>query len=402
MSGTDDLPQRWKDLLEKYVSGNCTREELAELLHLVKKEDNPGELSLILRTYWERSKPLPAEPQTDIDLKFSLLMEQAKKEEAEMVPPPSRSWRFRLRWAAAAMVIGLACTTTWLLWRPTLHTHTVRTAAVHPKPPEIFPSHDKAVLTLANGSTILLDSTQNGTITTQGTTKVLQRNGALAYDKQRNPASTLLYNSVSTPKGGQYRLVLADGTKVWLNAASSLRFPTAFPDSARRIELTGEAYFEVAKNRRAPFTVQVNNMAVTVLGTHFNLNSYDDESMIRTTLLEGSVRISGRHASATIRPGEQAQFDRSESIVILPGADLEEAVAWKDGQFRFARADIYAIMRQLQRWYDIDVKYAGTIPSHFVGAIPRTVPLSQVLSMLQLTGRIRFDIQNTTITVRPA
>jgi transmembrane sensor len=223
----------------------------------------------------------------------------------------------------------------------------------------------------------------------------------LSYNTLKNKSSEVVYNTISTPRGGQYQLMLADGSKVWLNAASSLRFPASFVGKERKVELLGEAYFEVAKNAKMPFKVKVNGMEVEVLGTHFNINSYENESTIRTTLLEGSVKINKNNSSSLLKPGQQAQMNKAGEIKIINDADVEEAIAWKEGKFQFDRADIHDIMRQLTRWYDVDVEYKGTVSSHFGGTISRDVNLSQVLNMLHLTGEVKFQVEDRKVVVMP-
>ena len=197
-------------------------------------------------------------------------------------------------------------------------------------------------------------------------------------------------------------MVLADGSKVWLNAASSLRFPAAFTGKERKVELMGEGYFEVAKNASMPFKVEVNGMEVEVLGTHFNINSYNDEPAIRTTLLEGSVKINKNNTTSLLKPGQQAEVNSAGEVRIINDAGIDEAVAWKNGKFQFDRADIYAVMRQIARWYDVDIEYKGAaIRSHFGGTISRNVNLSQVLNMLHLTGEVKCEVNGKKIMVMP-
>lgn len=266
---------------------------------------------------------------------------------------------------------------------------------------DVNPGENKAVLTLADGSSIILDSNRNGTLATQGNTKILKLNGMVSYNNLSKKNNTVLYNTISTPRGGQYQLVLSDGSKVWLNAASSLRFPASFSGKERKVELQGEAYFEVAKNAAMPFKVKTNGMEVEVLGTHFNINSYEDESAIRTTLLEGSIKINKRGSSSLLKPGEQALLNKKGEIKIINHADVEEAIAWKEGKFQFDKADIHAVMRQIARWYDVDVDYQGSVASHFGGTISRNVNLSQVLNMLHLTGEVKFEIKDRKVVVMP-
>lgn len=269
---------------------------------------------------------------------------------------------------------------------------------------DIAPGGNKAVLILANGSSIVLDSVQNGTLTQQGSVKVVKLdNGKLIYEKDENTNDVAVqYNTISTPRGGQYQLVLVDGSKVWLNATSSIRFPTSFAGKERDVEITGEAYFEVAHNAEMPFHVKVNGMDVAVLGTHFNINAYDDEEVMKTTLLEGSIKVSQGNKSALIAPGEQAQIaEKTDKIEIKRNVDLDEIVAWKNGKFLFQNADIYSIMRQLERWYNITVSYEGNITNEeFVGVISRNVNISQILSMLERTGAVKFEIEGKKIIVQ--
>ncbi|MEO6837935.1 MAG: FecR family protein [Ginsengibacter sp.] len=269
---------------------------------------------------------------------------------------------------------------------------------------DIAPGGNKAILTLANGSSIVLDSVENGTLTQQDSAKVVKlANGKLIYQKDKNTNIVAIqYNTISTPRGGQYQLVLADGSKIWLDAASSIRFPTSFTGKERDVQITGEVYFEVAHNAEMPFHVKVNGMDVAVLGTHFNINAYDDEGVMKTTLLEGSVKVSQGNKSALITPGEQAQIaDKSDKIEIKRNVDLEEIVAWKNGKFLFQDADIHIIMRQLERWYNITVSYReNTTNEQFVGVISRDVPISQILNMLEKTGAVKFEIEGRKIIVK--
>jgi transmembrane sensor len=272
------------------------------------------------------------------------------------------------------------------------------------KKTDIAPGGNKAVLTLANGSTIILDSAQNGTLSSQGNIKIIKLDdGQLAYDKSAVSGNTeLLYNTISTPKGGQYQLTLSDGSKVWLNAASSLRFPASFSDDERKVELTGEGYFEVAHNAAKPFIVTKNNVEIKVLGTHFNVNAYDDENSMKVTLLEGSVKVSKGNESTVISPGQQARISNLEKkIDVKKNVDLDEVIAWKNGLFQFDQANIKTIMRQIARWYDVDVVFEGKIPEVlFGGKISRDVNVSQVLKVLQ-EGGIHFRVEGKKIIVTP-
>jgi ferric-dicitrate binding protein FerR (iron transport regulator) len=317
---------------------------------------------------------------------------------------PVRRIRWR-RWAAAAAVLVVLLGAGWLyLFRPL----PAPAIALQPKKTipaaEIVPGRNMAILTLADGSTVVLDSAANGTISQQGNIKVLKLNGQLQYaqaDNKTLPAE-MVYNTISTPRGGQYQVILADGTKVWLNAASSLRYPASFAGATRDVEITGEAYFEVAQNKTIPFRVKAGGSLVQVLGTHFNINAYDDENTVSTTLLEGSVKVIKNNAVAVLTPGEQAQLDKNGHLALLHDVNVEEVTAWKDGFFQFNYADLSSVMRQLSRWYDVDVEYKGQPDAsiQFNGKLGRDLRLQQVLKVLQ-RSEVNFNIQGRKIIVIP-
>lgn len=277
---------------------------------------------------------------------------------------------------------------------------------------DIPPGTNKATLTLADGSIIVLDSTKHGQIARQQNIVIKEdENGKVVYEPANAsetsespatpaPAETIAMNILATPRGGQYQVVLPDGTKVWLNAASSLKYPATFTGSERRVELTGEAYFEVAKDPSKPFNVKTASQTVTVLGTHFNINSYTDEGTTKTTLLEGSVRVTNNAGqSVKIIPGEQA-INTLSYINVNANANVDEAIAWKNGKFMFNNTDLQTIMRQLSRWYDVDVEYQGkAAQKHYMGRISRNVPVSQIFEILKTSG-LNFTINGRKIIVK--
>jgi len=265
---------------------------------------------------------------------------------------------------------------------------------------DIAPGSNKAILTLANGKQVLLTGAHNGRLATQGST-VINKNadGEVIYQQGTAASKNVDYNTMSTPRGGQYKLTLADGTSVWLNSASSIRYPTAFNGAERIVEVSGEAYFEVAHNASKPFKVQSGSQTVQVLGTHFNVNAYTDEPVIKTTLLEGSVSISSGVENTLIRPGEQAVFDRH--LFKVTQADIEDEMAWKNGMFRFTNENLESIMRKVSRWYDVDVVYedneARQLP--LTGIITHFTNVSKVLHMLELTRQVHFKVTGKKIIV---
>ncbi|WP_183578408.1 FecR family protein [Mucilaginibacter sp. X5P1] len=276
-------------------------------------------------------------------------------------------------------------------------------AAAKPVKNDLPPGGNKAILTLANGSTVVLTDAKNGKLASQGGVVVSKTaDGQIKYagSGQSISSNTLVYNTATTPKGGQYQFILSDGTKVWLNSASSIKYPVNFIGNERRVELTGEAYFEVAHNAAKPFRVVSSGQTVEVLGTHFNINAYADESAVKTTLLQGSVKVSSADGSSVIKPGEQAQFNNGK-INVVSGVDLDAAVAWKNGLFYFEDSNIQEVMRQFARWYDVDVKYEGELSArHFAGEIPRNINATQMLDILSFK-KIHYKLQGKTIIVMP-
>ena len=268
---------------------------------------------------------------------------------------------------------------------------------------DITPIREGAILTLSNGKQIVLDSTK-GNIANEAGVSVINKDGRIVYNqsKTREPESEIFYNIISTPRGKQYQLTLQDGSKIWLNAASSIRFPAVFTGKERRVEITGEAYLEVVHNDAKPFIVSVNNMQVEVLGTHFNINSYNDDGYTKTTLLQGKVRTTSNGRMAILKPGQQAQISQSasEPIKVVDDVDLEEVMAWKNGIFRFNNSNIQSIMKQVERWYDVDVAYqVPTENLNFSGYVGKKENVSQILKIMELTGLVHFKIEGRTITV---
>jgi transmembrane sensor len=269
---------------------------------------------------------------------------------------------------------------------------------------DIAPGSNKAILTLANGTKINLNDAANGQLTAHSGIKILKTaDGQLIY---KVTDVNILYdnikpNNVTTPNGGQWQVHLSDGTKVWLNSASSLTYPSSFDKQKdRRVQLTGEAYFEVAKDKAHPFIVLTDQQEVEVLGTHFNINSYNDEPAVKTTLLEGSVKVITKTSQNIkfLSPGQQAVL--ANNILVVGQANMEEAVAWKNGYFRFNDEDIQSIMRKLSRWYNIDVVYQGDISKEGLnGKVSRFKNISQVLKALEATKTVHFKVEGRRVTV---
>lgn len=271
---------------------------------------------------------------------------------------------------------------------------------------ELKPGKNRAILKLSDGSEIVLNETKDGFVKYDGNAKINKQNDLLSY-KSGDNTNESVFNMIYTPKGGQYKVELEDGTKVWLNAASSLRFPTVFNDDKRVVELQGEAYFEVAKNKNKPFKVLVNDashhkkMEVEVLGTHFNIQAYHNEDF-KTTLVEGAVKVNNQSQNSFIlTPGEQSTLSSKSEKLVVKKANVKEALAWKNGLFIFDKEHIYTIMNKISRWYDVEIVYEGNMENkEFVGTISRDESLSEVLKTLELTGTIKFKVEGRKVIVK--
>jgi transmembrane sensor len=390
------------ELADKWISGSITEPEKQELFAWYARFDDS---ELLLEPEYE---PVIRA------LKQEMLVVIRQRITADTSPPakqePPRAGRIQwLRVAAAAVLIGAVATTAMVVVGHKTRIAATAAKSQSPAAGDIQPGSDKATLTLADGSNIALDSLHTGSITQQGNAQVLKlADGRLKYKAlEGTGAIAVAYNVLSTPKGGQYRLTLPDGSQVWLNAASSIRYPTAFSGAERKVEITGEAYFEIAQNPAMPFRVQTVNhlgdadpMTIQVLGTHFNVNAYADEDEVRTTLLEGAVRIKKGNSSGLLKPGQQAQLHKNGAIDLIADADVEQAIAWKNGVFEFDGEELPVIMRQIARWYDVDVVYEGKIPSDpFTGRVSRNTTLSGVLKILKLSD-IELTVSNNKIIVR--
>lgn len=271
---------------------------------------------------------------------------------------------------------------------------------------DVAPGGNNAVLTLANGTKIVLNSASSGRIAQQGHSDINKvQDGVLVYDasKRDDNADTtdarLAKNTITTPKGGQYQVVLPDGSKVWLNSVSSLTFPASFTGKERNVKLTGEAYFEVEKNKEKPFIVDASGTQVKVLGTHFDIMAYQDENSVNATLLEGSVKVTHRNESKIITPGQMA---RVTDNIQISSVNINHVVAWKNGKFAFSGEKLESIMRKISRWYNVDVVYSGSITRQtFIGSVSKYKNVSEVLKVLELTDLVHFKVEGRRITVMP-
>jgi transmembrane sensor len=382
------LVSMFKTLLEKYFNGTATAEEISALEELLAQSAHDADLDAALKDLWHDFTPDTGLLPQRADELFAEITQRKK-----VVPVRQRIW-----WPAAAIItILLMAGGAKLLFKKT--NHIIPVAAFKN---DVAPGGNHAVLTLADGRQITLDSAGNGTLGKQGASVIIKLNsGQLAYQEDGTNPQQVSYNKIATPRGGQFQVVLPDGTKVWMNAASSLRFPTAFTGKDRQVELTGEAYFEVTKDPLKPFIINVNRMKIAVLGTAFNVMSYPDEKNIETTLIEGSVNISADGHSRQLQPGEQAQLSADGNMQLIKEPDIESTLAWKNGYFQFNKADLQSVMRQLARWYDIEVVYKDQVPDFmFVGQLDKNANLSVILKILE-RSQVHFSVEGKRITVMP-
>jgi len=334
---------------------------------------------------------------------FRRLAEGGRKEvNVVEAPAGKKTW---YRYAAAAAVLILLSVAGYLVFKPTSQQVSKTENNQKPSISNIPPGRDGAILTLGDGKQILLDSAVNGQLAVQGQTTITRKDGQISYRASDQQQGKVEFNTTSTPRGRQYKLQLSDGTAIWLNAASSVTYPTLFTGPKREVSITGEVYLEVAPNKSKPFVVHVanNNTNIEVLGTRFTVNAYNDEPYMKTTLLAGSIKLTaqvqGKNTNTILRPGQQTRVSH-ENLEVIKEANTEEAVAFINGFFYFNKADIKTVMRQLEKWYDIQVNFAQPVSNKtFDGEIQRSLALPVVLKMLERSG-VQFSMEGNRVQVK--
>lgn len=403
------------ELLKRYLQGKCTLAEKKLVADFLADPDHTAVLHRLMETettfLWDR--PEEVEP---IDAAKISEWQQRLKErigpvqpmvQAEETQPPVKSkivaiGKRTIRYVAAAFLFFALAGLIWSLMQGDDFKEN-RTADLKK---EIVPGSDKAILKLADGSTISLSDAAKGSIADQGGVKVQKTaEGAIVYTAATNRASSQSYNSISTPNGGQYCVTLPDGSKAWLNAASSLTYPVEFEKKERRVKMTGEVYFEIAKvsnekKERLPFFVETDKQVIQVLGTTFNVNAYANESYDCTTLVEGSVRLVSAHSgkSELLRPGQQALIGNN---MLLSEADMQQNLAWINGYFIFRREELGSILRKIARWYDVTVECPPELSTmKFTGKVSRSQSLSAVTEMIASIDKVKLEIKERRIIVK--
>lgn len=396
----------FKDLLQKYLTDELSDQEISDFFRLLQQPENQRFLDEEIGGVWREEGIISPSNELLTERALNQLRVALKREDsyASKTRPPVRRVHFlprRLFRYAAAIFIAVGLGTVTYLW--VINQDTPQTLANADKQlqTDIPPGGHRAILTLGDGSEIALDSAAIGTLARQKGVQVVKlANGQIAYDIRRLSGPEVMWNTMTTPKGGQYQVTLPDGTKVWLNAASSIKFPTAFVGKDRKVQINGEVYFEVAQDRQKPFLVDIyGESLIEVLGTSFSVNAYQNENVMRTTLIEGSVRVSKGQESRILEPGQQAVTSASRGEFKIEDVDIDRAIAWKNGFFNFEDLDTYAVVRQLERWYDINVRYEEPIHNViFQGQIVRDTNLSDVIELLQ-KGGVRCRLEGKTMVV---
>lgn len=388
------------ELIDAYLTDSLTPEEEAAFLYMLEDKTNSDILDRVMA---EKAADRSLVGEEDINRReknLLVLQERLQHLREEDVAVVKIRPLYRYRWVAAAVVLLLLVGGIYALLPGGQKQPADIVQQVVRHPEDIAPGRNGAVLTLSDGSAVVLDSMHNGEVANQNGTKVLLKNNALTYTPGGQYAGTPVANVLSTPKGRQFNVVLPDGTKAWLNAASSITYPTTFNGRERRVEITGEVYLEVAADAQQPFYVSINKQTtIQVLGTSFNINAYADEPVTKTTLLQGSVKIVMGRKANILQPGEEAITASGRDIVVQQ-ADIAKVMAWKKGMFDVEGEGTAAFLRQLARWYDLEIVYQGPVPEKkFHGKLGRDLQLSQVLDVLTQFN-IHYKLEGKVLTIQ--
>ncbi|MES2277083.1 MAG: FecR domain-containing protein [Bacteroidota bacterium] len=389
---------QYAGLIVKYLKGEISAREEAKLNAWI--EEKPENALLLQKLKDETSI------KTDLDFLSSINMQDAWQNvvmQASKTSFTDKVYIFIKKWKYAAIILVSLSVAVFVYThrQPVLKLQTINIKKNKYKN-DVPPGTDKAKLTLADGSVVVMDGHTSGIVKKYNGLNIISEHGIVNYQitaRAPDPVNKV-YNTITTPIGCKYKLTLPDGSLVWLNSGSSLKFPVAFNSTSRSVYLTGEAYFEVTKNKHKPFSVFANRTEVRVLGTHFNIHAYDDEDAVKTSLLEGSVKILRDGKSKMITPGQQASVNYNSAKIKIDNIDVNGSIDWKNDLFNFESEDIESVMKEVARWYNVEVEYRDVIPqAHFSGIISRNNNISQILNMLELTGGVHFSIDGRKITV---
>ena len=395
-----------KSSLSRFFSNQCSPVEREEIIRWLLDPSNDLLIRHWLRDHWESlsvNELVSVDQEPDMEQLWGRIRSRIKEDQLDSnkgnaSPKFPRVYFRKIR--VAAMMIGVLLSA-YLMYTASSVDHKGLVSAdsiIKPSNDIAPPTQARASLKLADGSTVYLDDHVNGTLARQGSIDITRNEmGEIIYSSAAPDAITL--NTLSLPKGSKpIRLVLEDGSLVWLNAASSITYPTAFVGPERKVSITGEAYFEVSENKDMPFFVEHKQLLIKVLGTHFNVNTYENEASNKVTLLSGLVDVGNGKIKRQLMPGQQASISKTQFFV-NENVDTDEVLAWKNGQFYFGGSDIRSIMKQIERYYDVEVEYRDQIPYQFVAKISRDVNVSAFLEKLELTNLIHFKIEGKKIIV---
>ncbi len=394
------MSERLTYLFRRYFDKTATGQERDELMRLINDPDSEAIVTSLMEEMYLSGSQTTHDPfaeGTREKILGAVLSENLADNFSDNVVPITPKRFLWMRYAAAiALFLGVS----FGLYVYIDHDFQEKLAATKSRN-DVKPGGNKAILTLSNGAKIVLNDAKDGTLAQQGNASVVKlANGELAYKQAGSTNEAPVYNTMSTPRGGQYRLQLPDGTLVMLNAESSITYPIAFTGNERVVTISGEVYFEVTKNKKMPFRVHFGDQTVEVLGTHFNICAYKDQPAFKTTLIEGSVKISKAGENQLLVPGQQAIYEPDSHKFNVKTVDTDDILAWKNGLFLFDNTEIDNVMLQLARWYNIEVIYKGPKPTlNFTGEIRKDSNLSRVFKILESTGGAKFTINGNMVTV---
>ncbi|MBV4357332.1 FecR family protein [Pinibacter aurantiacus] len=388
---TEERAQRIAYLVAGFINKTLTTREHDELDEWVGQSDENMELFARLTDERNINEAMSFMQSLDKDSAYDKIKTQIFPEKSK------RKW---LLPASIAAIVLIAFGIDWFIKSNTVESTPIPSTIAFNNAPDKQPGSAKAVLQLTDGKTIELVNSTNGTVAKEGAVVIAANGESIAYTGSKSSVNATAYNTLTVPKGGRYKLQLSDGSQVWLNAASSIKYPVAFTGNERKVFIEGEAFFEIAKDASKPFSVQTTNASIQVLGTTFNINTYIDEPRESAVLVEGSIKVVTGKQQQILVPGQQANIEPSGTVT-TGVASMQEVTGWKDDNFVFKDEPIENIMRQLARWYDVDISYQGKIERHFNASISRKEPLSKILRLLERTGQVRFTMSANKLEVSP-
>lgn len=385
-----------QELLQKYVDNTISPAELHLFWKLVSSAPEDDPIQVDFGNMW---KSTPINNEVEVGLDNNVVFQRLKERAALIEIQPAVSAKQKKQWLVAASVLVLIVAGFFL----TRTNRVSQTLAVTVAPERIIRHcNNCAMLTLSDGSVIELDSATIGTLANQGSANISKiKGGQLAYRTTTSSEGPPVYNKISTPRGGTHQVILSDGTKVWLNSVSSIRFPATFTGNERKVEVTGEVFLEVSPNSNLPFKVSINECEIQVLGTSFNINGYEEEGLVKTTLVDGSIRMNVNNESKLLKPGQQFILNTQSKNTTINRANIDEVTAWKEGYFYFDNVNIQTVLREIGRWYNVNIAYEGKIPSRgFKGELGRDLSLPDVVEFLQ-KSKVNVTLHGTTLIVKP-